>query len=106
MTTTQPKKILQRGEVYEPAPKETETHNTKIKGVDPQGAKTNTVETQTAGTKTTENKAIQTSKVEKKETEVPIRETEKIMGGFSLENDINKIKIPIPLVEMEKNPIY
>jgi hypothetical protein len=56
MTTTQPKKILPRGEVYEPAPKETETQNTRIKGVDPQGAKTKTVETQTAGTKTTEKK--------------------------------------------------
>jgi hypothetical protein len=54
----------------------------------------------------TENKEIQTNKAEKKETEVPIRETEKIIGGFSLENEINKIKIPIPLVELEKNLVY
>ena len=27
-------------------------------------------------------------------------------GGFSLENEINKIKIPIPLVELVKNPVY
>jgi hypothetical protein len=28
------------------------------------------------------------------------------VGGFSLENEINKIKIPMPLVELAKNPIY
>jgi hypothetical protein len=28
------------------------------------------------------------------------------VGNFNLENEINKIKIPIPLFEMEKNPIY
>ena len=28
------------------------------------------------------------------------------MGGFILENEINKIKIPIPLVELAKNPMY
>ena len=28
------------------------------------------------------------------------------MGGFILENEINKIKIPIPLVELVKNPVY
>ena len=106
MTTTQPKKILLRGEVYEPAPKETETQNTKIKGVDSQGVKTKTMETQTAGTKTIENKAIQTNKEENKETEVPIEETEKNIGGFSLENKINKIKISIPLVELAKNLVY
>ena len=27
-------------------------------------------------------------------------------GAFSFENEINKIKIPIPLVELAKNPIY
>ena len=106
MTTTQPKKILLRGEVYEPATKGTKTQNTRIKGVDPQGAKTKTVKTQTTRTKTTENKAIQTSKDEKKETEVQSRETEKIIGGFILENEINKIKILIPLVELEKNHVY
>jgi hypothetical protein len=28
------------------------------------------------------------------------------VGGLSLENEINKIKIPIPLVELAKNPVY
>jgi hypothetical protein len=27
-------------------------------------------------------------------------------GGFSVENEINRIKIPIPLVELAKNPAY
>jgi hypothetical protein len=106
ITTTQPKKIMPRGEVYEPTPKETETQNTKIKGVDLQGAKTKTTETHTSGTKKVENKMMQTNKLEKKEIEVQIRETDKNIGGFSLENEINKIKIPIPLVEIAKNPIY
>jgi ribonuclease HI len=34
------------------------------------------------------------------------REVDKTMGNFSLENEINKIKITMPLVELEKNPIY
>jgi hypothetical protein len=28
------------------------------------------------------------------------------IGGFSLENELNKIKIPMPLFEFEKNSIY
>jgi hypothetical protein len=47
MTTTQPKKIFSRGEVYEPTPKESETQNTRINGVDPQGAKTKIDKTHT-----------------------------------------------------------
>jgi hypothetical protein len=30
----------------------------------------------------------------------------KTNGGFCLENELNKIKIPVPLVELFKNPIY
>jgi len=29
-----------------------------------------------------------------------------VSGAFSFENEINKIKIPIPLVELAKNPVY
>jgi hypothetical protein len=50
----QPKKILPRGEVYVPAPKETETSTKKIKGVDLLDPKTKEVETQTRETKTAE----------------------------------------------------
>ena len=33
-------------------------------------------------------------------------EIDKTIGSFNLENEIKKIKIPIPLVELAKNPIY
>jgi hypothetical protein len=38
--------------------------------------------------------------------ETPNIESDKALGNFSLKNEINKIKIPIPLVELAKNPIY
>jgi len=56
VTTTQPKKILLRGEIYQLARKETEIQNTKIKGDGIQTGKTQTKET-----KTVENKAMQTN---------------------------------------------
>jgi len=114
--TPQPKKIIPRGEIYEPAPKETEIPNSKIKEVDSQNPKVKEVENQAKKTKTTEtcvlvnklmkNQSAQANKLEKKESEVSTRETDKSGGGFSLENEINKIKIPIPLVELAKNPVY
>jgi len=52
------------------------------------------------------NKVVQTNKLEKKASEVPTRETDKVSRVFSFENEINKIKIPIPLVELAKNPVY
>jgi hypothetical protein len=54
----QPKKILPRGEVYEPAPKETETSNRKMKGVDSLDPKEKEVETQTKETKATETHTL------------------------------------------------
>jgi hypothetical protein len=45
-------------------------------------------------------------KNDKKFMEVPQIENEKVIGNFNLENEISKIKIPIPLVELAKNPIY
>lgn len=44
--------------------------------------------------------------MEKKESEVSTRETDKGSGSFSFENEINRIKIPIPLVELAKNLAY
>ena len=38
--------------------------------------------------------------------EAPNIESDKALGNFNMENEINKIKIPIPLVELAKNPIY
>jgi hypothetical protein len=116
VSTPQPKKIIPRGEIYEPAPKETEILNSKIKEVDSQNPKVKEVETQEKKSKTTEtcisvnklteNQSAQTNKLEKKESEVSTKETDKGGGGFSLENEINKIKIPIPLVELAKNHVY
>jgi hypothetical protein len=72
----QPKKILPRGEIYVPAPKETETSNNKTKEADSLNLKTKEVETQTREIKTVEtaslvrnimsNKSSQTNKLEKK----------------------------------------
>jgi hypothetical protein len=52
--TPQPKKILPRGEVYKPTPKETKTPNRKMKGVDSLDPKLKEVEIQTKETKTAE----------------------------------------------------
>jgi hypothetical protein len=49
---------------------------------------------------------MQSKKPENTEAEVQTRETEKTIGGFNLENELNKIKIPMPLVELAKDPIY
>jgi ribonuclease HI len=38
--------------------------------------------------------------------EVSTVQTDKVNGAFSFENELNKIKIPIPLVELAKNPCY
>jgi hypothetical protein len=116
VSTTQPRKILPRHKTYEPTLKDTEIQNTKIKGVDSQNTKIKEVEIQngktkvvgmqTLETKLTENKAMQMNKVEMKDIEASTKEIDKLVGGFSLENGINKIKIPIPLVELAKNPVY
>ena len=54
----------------------------------------------------TKTKAPQLRKVENKGSEVQNMEIDKTIGSFNLENEINKIKIPIPLVELAKNLIY
>jgi hypothetical protein len=54
----------------------------------------------------TETKSAPQRKAEKKGMEAPNIESDKALGNFNLENEINKIKIPIPLVELAKNPIY
>jgi len=52
------------------------------------------------------DKEVQTNKSERNNLEVSTKETDKVSGAFSFENEINKIKIPIPLVELAKNPVY
>jgi hypothetical protein len=53
-----------------------------------------------------EKKVAPQQKNEKKIMEAPQIENEKAIGNFNLENEISKIKIPIPLVELAKNPVY
>jgi hypothetical protein len=115
-STTQPKKILQRGQAYEPPSEETLLPNNKMKMVRAQESEVEKVETQaqgtkpvnkvTSSTKTMSDKAVQTNKSERKDLEVSTKETDKVSGNFSFEYEINKIKIPIPLVELAKNPVY
>jgi hypothetical protein len=115
-STTQPKKILQRGQDYEPTSEETLLPSHKMKVVSTQESKVEKVETQAQGTKTVNkvtsstrtmsDKAVQTNKLERKDSEALTKETNKVSGAFSFENEINKIKIPIPLVELAKNPVY
>jgi hypothetical protein len=68
--------------------------------------KTKTVDTQHTKTKTAKTKATQTNRTEKRNTEIPSREVKRAIGSFNLESEINKIKIPVPLVELAKNPMY
>jgi hypothetical protein len=63
-------------------------------------------ETQVSRAKQVETKAVQTKKPKNKEDEFHTREIEKSIGTFNLENELNKIKIPMPMVELSINPIY
>jgi len=69
-------------------------------------AETRTVKTPKDKAPTTETKPSPKKKDDKKGVEAQNVENEKIVGNFNLENEINKIKIPIPLVELAKNPTY
>jgi hypothetical protein len=81
ISTTQPKKILPRGQTYEPTLEETLLPNSKAKVVNTQETEVGKVETQTQGTETAKaitpstkimsNKVVQTNKLEKKDSEVP-----------------------------------
>jgi hypothetical protein len=116
ISTTQPKKILPRGQTYEPTAEETLLPNNKVKVINTQEPEVGKVETQAQGTETANtitpstkimsNKAVQENNLERKDSKVPTREIDKVSGIFSFENEINKIKIPIPLVELAKNPVY
>jgi hypothetical protein len=63
-------------------------------------------EVQVAQIKQVETKATQTKKMENKEVEVQTKELENSVGMFNLENELNKIKIPVPLVELARNLVY
>jgi hypothetical protein len=102
------KKILPRGETGEVTPKVADKQTAKTQTADTQPVKSNSVGTPAMKTQVpvSETKSTPQRKAEKKGIEAPNIESEKALGNFSLENEINKIKIPIPLVELAKNPIY
>jgi hypothetical protein len=52
------------------------------------------------------DKDVQTNKLERKNLEASTEEIDRMSRTFSFENELNKIKIPIPLVELAKNPCY
>ena len=37
---------------------------------------------------------------------VSLEEVNKVVGGFNLEHELNKVNIPIPLTELIKNKVY
>jgi hypothetical protein len=69
-------------------------------------SKPNLVNKATSSTKTVSDKVVQTNKLERKNSEISTREIDKVSGAFIFENELNKIKIAIPLVELAKNPIF
>jgi hypothetical protein len=62
--------------------------------------------TQVARIKKVQTKEMKNKKPKNKEFEVQTREIEKPIASFNLENELNKIKIPMPLLELSRNPIY
>jgi hypothetical protein len=115
-STNQPKKILPRDQSHEPPLKETllpsnkvkitKTQEAEVKKDETQTKETGTIDKVTSATKVTSDKAIQTNKSEEKSPEVLTKETDKANTSYNFENELNKIKIPIPLVELAKNPTY
>jgi hypothetical protein len=115
-STDQPKRILKRGQAHEPPLEETllpsnktkvaNTQESEVKKIETQTKETKPVDKVTSLTKITSDKAIQTSKTERKNLESLTKEMDKVNTSFSFENELNKIKIPIPLVELAKNPAY
>jgi hypothetical protein len=116
VSTEQPKIILPRGQSHEPPLEETLLTSNKVKIMKNQDSKMKKAETQTKevkpidkatySTKDTSDKVIQTNKLEEKNSELLTKETDKANTSYNFENELNKIKIPIPLVELAKNPTY
>jgi len=102
------KKSFPRSETNEATPKVADKQSAKRNTADTQPVQSEPVETLPVKTLApiNENKFTSQRKTEKKGMEAPNIENDKALGNFSLENEINKIKIPIPLVELAKNPIY
>jgi ribonuclease HI len=116
VSAEQPKIILPKGQSQDPPLGETLLPSNKVKIMKNQESKMKKSETQTKGvrptdeatssTKNDSDKVIQTKKLEEKNPELLTKETDKANTSYNFENELNKIKIPIPLVELAKNPIY
>jgi hypothetical protein len=110
ITTTPIKKILPREQTNEAVSKVVKNQIVITKTIDTQSTKKKSAETPVVNTQkvevpVAETKSSQKNKVEKKGIESQITEIDKTTGNFNLENKINKIKIPIPLVKLAKNLI-
>jgi ribonuclease HI len=117
-STEQPKKILPRDQSHEPpfeetllpVPKDkdkvTKTQPSQVKKAETQTKEIEPRNKVTTSTKITSDKAIQTNKLVRESPEVLTKETDKANTSYNFENELNKIKIPIPLVELAKNPTY
>jgi ribonuclease HI len=107
LPNVQTKKVLLRNDTDEENPKvadkQSAKRNTTDNPVQLEPVGTTPVNTQTP---IKENKVTSQRKTEKKVMEAPHIENDKALGNFNLENEISKIKIPIPLVELAKNPVY
>jgi hypothetical protein len=101
------KKIFPRNDTNEENPKNADRQsadkNITDKPVQSESVGTNPVNIQNP---VKEKKVAPQQKKEKKTMEAPNIENDKVIGNFNLENEIRKIKIPIPLVELAKNHVY
>jgi hypothetical protein len=114
--TDQPKKIIPRGQSQEPPlentllpsnnVKMTKTQESGVKKAETQTKETGPIDKVTSATKVASDKVIQTNRSEEKSSELLIKETNKTNTSYNFENELNKIKISIPLVELAKNPTY
>jgi hypothetical protein len=107
LPNVQTKKVFLRNDSNEENPKVSNKQSAKRNTID------NPVQLEPVGTTPLntqtpikENKVTSQHKAQKKVMEAPHIENDKAIGNFNLEKKISKIKIPIPLVELAKNPVY
>jgi hypothetical protein len=107
LPNVQIKKGLLRNDTDEVNPKVADKQSTKRNTTD-NFVQLEPVVTTPVNTQATikENKVTSQRKIKKKVMEAPHIENDKALGNFNLENEISKIIIPIPLVELAKNPVY
>jgi hypothetical protein len=102
------KKVLPRNDTNEENPKVADKQSANRNKIDnPVQSKSVNIQTfVNIPTPVKEKKVAPQQKTEKNIMEAPPVENDKVIGNFNLENEISNIKIPIPLVELAKNPVY